>query len=69
MARPEQRPKCRHGVTPRIEQDWVDIGGGGPFSKQIPGRATLIYDCPTPAECADAAYRQLIGAGIPAPPD
>jgi hypothetical protein len=55
----EYRKPCRHGITPRIEYEWVEIGGGGPFSNQIPGRAELVYDCPTPYECAELAYQDI----------
>jgi hypothetical protein len=57
---------CRHGVIPTLEVQQVALGTGA-FNNTIPGRTELVYDCPTPMECADKAMRYLIDAGIKPP--
>jgi hypothetical protein len=66
---PEQQPHlpmCRHGATPVLHVQQVAIGTE-PIETFLPGRTELIYNCPTPGECADKAMRYLIDAGIEPP--
>jgi hypothetical protein len=60
------RPMCRHGVIPTLEVQQVSLGTGA-FNNAIPGRTELVYDCPTPDDCATKAYRYLIDAGVEPP--
>jgi hypothetical protein len=50
---------CEHGARPIIEQEYIELGLAGTFRDLTPGPKTLRYECPTPYECAHAAYEEL----------